>query len=255
MEDFLEVQRVMELSLEEGRDLMALTNFIETVIRTSGLLAYYTEKDKVAATGKVGNMEQLIHAAGKYPPGLEGLTQFLEDMELDQSLTEEEGKTGVTLITMHNTKGLEFDRVIITGMEEGLFPSARSEDENNEEERRIFYVSLTRARRELYLTACRHRFLWGKWQNREPSPFLREIPREAVEVRGTIPPALNAISKPGKEDGYHLGAGVYHDDYGPGVVCKRWYKDSHLLVLVRFESGRSAQFMPQYTPLETIAYD
>lgn len=179
---------------------MPLSQFMESVIRASGLLEYYTEKDEVASTGKVNNLEQLVHAAGEYKPGPEGLTQFLEDMELDRSLTQGEGQDaeGVTLITMHNTKGLEFDRVIITGLEEGLFPSSRSETEEEiEEERRIFYVSLTRARRELYLTACRRRLLWGRWQTLEPSFFLQEIPREVVEIRGKDSPHLRTFSFPG----------------------------------------------------------
>ncbi len=263
-EAFFGLKKLMEAAMGEGAGSgqapQPLSKFMETVIRGSGLLEYYTEKDEVSSSSKVSNLEELVHAAGNYAPGPEGLTQFLEDLELDRSLTEGEGQDdhGVTLITMHNTKGLEFDRVIITGLEEGLFPSARSESEEElEEERRIFYVSLTRARRELYLTSCRRRQLYGRWQTLEPSLFLSEIPRDVVEIKGRIPPGFSGPALPAgsRDGGYKPGTGVFHDDYGSGVVVKQWYNGSELLVLVRFESGKTAQFIPKYTPLEKVAYD
>jgi len=89
---------------------------------------------------------------------------------------------------MHNTKGLEFNRVIISGMEEGLFPGRANEtDEDIEEERRIFYVSITRAKYLLYFTACRKRSIWGRSSYQMPSRFLRELPMEHVKIEGTPP--------------------------------------------------------------------
>lgn len=149
-------------------------------------------------------------------------------------------------------------------MEDGLFPSARSEGEDEiEEERRIFYVSLTRARRELYLTSCRRRLLYGRWQTLDPSFFLEEIPRDIVEIKGKVPhyfgtgsPGSASGGQSGRNEGaYPPGTGVYHDDYGSGRIVKQWHNGTELMVLVSFESGQTAQFMPKYTPLEKIAYD
>jgi DNA helicase II / ATP-dependent DNA helicase PcrA len=158
---------------------------LEKALKLSGLLEYHKKQDEIAMGQKTANLEQLVAAAGEYPPGREGLAAFLEDLELDRSRlagAETEDPSGVTLITMHNTKGLEFDRVIITGMEEGLFPGRSAEDEEElEEERRIFYVAITRARHELYLTGCRRRLIWGRSETRMPSRFLRELPRAVLD--------------------------------------------------------------------------
>ena len=159
----------------------------------------------------------------------------------------------VTLITAHNTKGLEFDRVFITGLEDGIFPHYSSTvrglpvaGSELEEERRLFYVGVTRAREELYLTTCRKRRVFGILQDSQPSCFLGEIPREHLHVHGWEPPA---------EDGYPLGCGVYHDDYGPGIVNRKWEVDGVVMVAVRFDSGKIARFPLKYTRLERISTD
>ncbi|MFW5715358.1 MAG: ATP-dependent helicase [bacterium] len=247
-----------------------LSDFINAAVRKSGILEYHRKQDEVALTQKVANLEELVSAAGDYPGGMEGLTQFLEDLELDRARIAKDDPAalpGVTLITMHNTKGLEFDRVIITGMEEGLFPSRPDEkDDELEEERRIFYVSITRARYELFFTACRQRMIWGRTNFQMPSRFLNELPEAEVEVD-------SRYSLPGMGSGDYGGAGsadgfgaygeearewkkgtrVYHDDYGAGVVWKTTHNGSHLVVFVRFETGQTAQFIPEYASLEKIA--
>ncbi|MFW5686481.1 MAG: 3'-5' exonuclease, partial [Spirochaetota bacterium] len=152
---------------------------------------------------------------------------------------------------MHNTKGLEFDRVIVTGLEEGLFPRGGDEDPDEiEEERRLFYVAVTRARDELYLTSCSHRRLHGTSRDFVPSRFLGEIPRELVDIAGNV----RSIRREENTE-YPAGSGVYHDDYGPGVVTRSWHNGSELVVQVQFESGRIARFLPKYTQLERIAGD
>lgn len=223
--------------------------FAKAVITESGLLAYHQEQDEITGTQKVKNLEELVNAASLYPKGEEGLSQFMEDMELDRSRlagNDAAAGPGVTLITMHNTKGLEFDRVIITGMEEGLFPSRPDESEDDlEEERRIFYVSITRARKELYFTSCRQRRMWGRLNLQYPSRFLSELPDIYVESReqksyiNTFPP----------------GTWVYHHDYGTGQVWKEWDNGRDTVILVRFETGKTAQFLPKYSDLEKISSD
>ena len=119
--------------MREVLDQKDLSDFIKSSVQFSGILEYHRKQDEIALTQKVGNIEELANAAAGYPAGVEGLTQLLEDLELDRSRIAKDDPAahpGVTLITMHNTKGLEFDRVIITGMEEGLFPSRPEEKED-----------------------------------------------------------------------------------------------------------------------------
>ena len=128
---------------------------VQDLAAASGLLDHYREADRVENTRRTANIDELVNAAADYPASREGLTAFLELVELDQALLEEEEENDnrVTLITMHNTKGLEFDRVIVTGLEEGLFPRGDEgfDDDEMEEERRLFYVAITRARRSFGL--------------------------------------------------------------------------------------------------------
>ncbi|WP_020611931.1 ATP-dependent helicase [Sediminispirochaeta bajacaliforniensis] len=254
-----------------------LAQALQEALSLSGLLDYYRQ-DEVAMSQKSENLQQLVAAAAEYPSGREGLSAFLEDLELDRSRLggqDPSNENGVTLITMHNTKGLEFDRVIITGMEEGLFPGRGADDEDElEEERRIFYVSITRARYELYLTGCRRRTIWGRTEMRLPSRFLRELPKEVIEEeRGfeNLSAASGALSTrdywletasfgSGKEhgkdvedyQGFPPETMVYHDDYGRGQVIAAVMRDGELVVTVRFETGREAEFLPRYSGLERI---
>jgi DNA helicase-2/ATP-dependent DNA helicase PcrA len=161
---------------------------VEYLVRESGLLTYYKNVDEKNHTEKLENIEKLINTVGEYASGGEGLIEFLESLTLDPTTLgtfDPASQDGVSLITMHNTKGLEFDRVFVTGLEENLFPSRSCEsDEDFEEERRLFYVAVTRARKELYITSCQRRMIWGKTNFQIPSRYLKEIPKELLQVEG-----------------------------------------------------------------------
>ncbi|MCX7787372.1 MAG: UvrD-helicase domain-containing protein [Spirochaetes bacterium] len=243
----------------EELETLELSRFVELVIRESGLEEYHRTQDQIAGSQKLRNLEELVNAAAGYPRGRDGLAQFLEDIELDAAaVTDEEHRTErpmVTLITMHNTKGLEFDRVIVTGMEEGLFPRGGDESEEDlEEERRLFYVAITRAKEELYFTFCRTRRLHGRIQEVEPSRFLRELPDSVWEQSK---PFVNRVASTSfGKNGFEPGTLVYHEEYGQGMVIRQWEKDGILVVLVRFENGRVAQFIPRYEKrLEKVTRD
>jgi DNA helicase-2/ATP-dependent DNA helicase PcrA len=152
---------------------------------------------------------------------------------------------------MHNTKGLEFDRVIVTGMEEGLFPRGGDEDQGEiEEERRLFYVAATRAREELYLISCSYRRVHGRSMDFVPSRFIGEIPKDLATISGDAGDVPDSTESP-----FPPGTSVYHDDYGAGVVTRSWHSGGELVVMVQFESGRAARFLPRYTSLEKVAND
>jgi DNA helicase-2/ATP-dependent DNA helicase PcrA len=231
---------------------MLLTELLEL----SGLVRFHEEQDEVTGTQKLQNLEELVNAASLYRATREGLVEFLEAIELDSARRDsDDSEARVVLITMHNTKGLEFDRVIITGLEEGLFP--RNEDPQEiEEERRLFYVAVTRAQDELTITSCRSRRIHGRFMDLLPSRFLGEIPEDLLVMEnntyGRIPGLSTRRNDGDAEHPFPRGTGVYHDDYGSGVVVRAWYAGREACVLVQFETGMSAQFFPAYTPLERI---
>lgn len=233
--------------LEATVETLPLGGFVHRVVNESGLFDYHMNQDKVSNTQKTKNLEELSGAAGEFPNGKEGLIEFLETIELDRASIDQNqvsDEERVTLITMHNTKGLEFDRVFITGLEEGIFPGYQNDQEEDvEEERRIFYVSLTRAKEELYLTSCRTRKIWGRTIRLTPSRFLDEIPTDLIDIE---------IPEPEDDSDFRVGTAVYHDEYGTGMVCKRWNNGSQISVLVRFESGAVHRFIPKYSTLEKI---
>ena len=157
----------------------------------------------------------------------------------------------VTLITLHNTKGLEFDRVIITGLEEGIFPhdSSAGRAEDLEEERRLFYVGITRARERLVMTWCLSRRIFGRTTDMAPSRFLDEIPEESrAEDRGGATGQRPMTST-------RWAPACSTTSTAPAWWRRTWYTDGALLVQVRFQSGRVAKFLPKYARLERITSD
>ena len=149
-----------------------------------------SEKDAEAAQNKVRNLQDLIASmddvAASAPAcsAADRLQAFLEELALDNDHEDEKERTGdaVTLITMHSCKGLEFPHVYIVGLEDGLLPHSRSKVEGTlDEERRLFYVALTRAMRTLTLSHCAGRKKYGQIMPCHPSPFLKELPADLVE--------------------------------------------------------------------------
>lgn len=231
----------------------SLARTVEWAIEASGLLAYHREQDEIAGSQKVANLEELVNAAGDYPSTRAGLTAFLEAVELDRSLSSgDPSLDAVTLITMHNTKGLEFPVVVVTGMEQGLFPRDDDEGDELEEQRRLFYVAATRAKDELHLTYCKRRLFRGRWMEYPPSRFLGEVPKGMLEQFGGKAD-LGAAAAYAQ---WRQGVGVYHDDHGYGrVVRVAPAAEAGVVVTVRFETGSSLQFFPKYTKKLEIIKD
>ena len=237
------------IELDEQLETKDLHVFVNYLIHHTGLKNYHEKQDEVAGTQKVINLEEVINAAGEYPNGREGLTEFLEHIELDRIREEGmEQEESVTLITLHNTKGLEFDRVIITGLEEGVFPRNVPEidEEELEEERRLFYVGITRARNQLYMTACRQRRIMGRIQNALPSRFLQEIPEQLIQVEGSHSNGVIGAGSGPSIDGFAEGSRVIHGEYGEGTIIRKSYEDGELMLVVRFDSGRTGVVLPEY---------
>ncbi len=239
-----------------------LSDFIEKVIRASGLDEYHKASDEIEGTQRLQNLQELINSAVPYECSLQGLVDFLDAINLDRSLelqSEENQEDCVTLITLHNTKGLEYNNVIITGLEQGVFPRENKVGADLEEERRLFYVGITRAKNELYVTSTAQRILYGHTQFMSPSIFLNEA-EEAFKVVGQKPrpqyqygwagygAAMHARPAGGGElaSKWAKGTKIYHDDYGYGVVVSARMNGSDFLIEVQFETGAVKKFLPEY---------
>jgi DNA helicase-2/ATP-dependent DNA helicase PcrA len=238
--------------LATGSGEEPLSRLVEFAVHESGLLEYHKSQDEYAGSQKASNLDELVNAASDYPATRTGLSDFLEAVELDRTMSSgEAGQDAVTLITMHNTKGLEFPVVVIAGMEQGLFPRDDDAGDDLEEQRRLFYVALTRAMDELHLTYCRRRLFRGRVMDYEPSRFLAEVPGGLLrKVGGKLD--LSAAAAAGK---WKAGAAVYHDDHGSGRIIKvAPGGEAGVCVMVRFETGRTLQFFPKFTgKLELIS--
>jgi DNA helicase-2/ATP-dependent DNA helicase PcrA len=255
-------------SREELRGAEGLSVLVVSLVKDSGLADYHRFHDEIGAVQRLSNLQELANAASEYRAGMEGLLEFLEHIELDRSLEDssekKDGDNLVTLITFHNTKGLEFRRVIMTGLEQGIFPRNGKEGEDLEEERRLFYVGATRAMDELYLTSCAQRRLYGRTQSAEPSLFLRELDHSGLRTLGHSPfgfgaldtgtagragaPAAPAAPDPAAEDrqDWRRGDQVYHDDYGYGGVVGVKESEEGPVVELLFESGKTLRFLSRH---------
>ncbi len=180
---FLNALEDADKRIEEDADLGEV---MEKALYSTGLYSFYeNEPDKAIRTTKLENLGQLVSILSEAGTGRDALSSFLEKLTLDTTVLgshDPRDEEGVTLITMHNTKGLEFDRVFVVGLEQHLIPGKTIESaREKEEERRIMYVAMTRARKSLYLSFARARKQWGRTEYTLPSCFLREIPRDLLQ--------------------------------------------------------------------------
>jgi DNA helicase-2/ATP-dependent DNA helicase PcrA len=166
--------------------------FLRVVLEESGYMEMLKDRNTPEDVARIENLEELTRAVAESMEAGETFTDFLDAAALVSDADQFEGKPGVTLITLHSTKGLEFDHVFLTGMEEGICPHSRSlnEEKGIEEERRLVYVGMTRARQSLTMTRAVYRRIFGNEQQLRaslPSRFLAEIPSELVDTaRGSM---------------------------------------------------------------------
>ena len=253
---------------------------VRTVLQESGLTSALKAERTLEAEGRMENLEEFVGVAQEFdrlnPEGT--FSDFLQEISLYADVDSlEEGEPLVTLMTLHNAKGLEFPVVFITGMEEGLFPHSRSVDEMRiEEERRLCYVGITRARDALYLSFARSRMLHGSAGYKMPSRFLNEIPEEfkqyppvrgaairtTYERRGSTgdrglfprpagarPPAPTRREVPA--GAFSTGDRVLHAKFGEGVVLA---VEPGGVVEVRFDElvGATKRLSLEYAPLRKL---
>ena len=239
---------------------------IEHVIHQSGLIDYYGKEKSEKAQARVENLEELVSAGRGFDfdasefEDMDRLTAFLTHAALEAGEGQADAwEDCVQMMTLHSAKGLEFPLVFIAGLEEGLFPGQRSIEEEGklEEERRLCYVGITRARQKLVLTCTEHRRLYGQDLYPSPSRFISEIPEHLIhEVRAkpSISQPLYTTKSPQNEaiNGIRIGQRVTHAKFGEGVVTNLEGNGAHARVEVNFEYAGSKWLVMAYANLQPV---
>jgi DNA helicase-2/ATP-dependent DNA helicase PcrA len=252
---FVDVIDSLNMSLSDGA---SAARMVEEAFTESGYLAELEVERTVEAQGRIENVEELMGVAKEFeqrnPEG--SLADFLEQVSLVSEVDEyDEDDPAVTLMTMHNAKGLEFDVVFMIGMEDGVFPHYRSMGDAGEleEERRLAYVGITRARRRLYLTHAWSRSLFGGSNYNPPSRFLSELPAHLVEVKkGERELAEREAAKGGyghEPAAVNAGDTVFHDRWGEGVVVSVSGSGNRTEATISFEDVGEKRLLLAYAPL------
>ena len=239
---------------------------VDHVLQGSGLIEFYKKEKGDRGEGRVDNLDELVSAArGFTPEGVDGELPPLESFLAHAVLESGEGQGGawedcVQMMTLHTAKGLEFPMVFLCGMEDGLFPHQRSLNDIDglEEERRLCYVGMTRAMKQLFLTYAEQRRLHGVDSYGAPSRFIKETPEELIEeirprVQVSRPVAVGRFrpEEPAVA-GVRLGARVRHGKFGEGVILNVEGNGAHARVQVSFESQGTKWLMVQYANLEPL---
>ena len=224
----LEFKKIIE-ELKKDKDKMSLTDFIDLVLIKSGIKKDLEEEKTLEADIRLENLEEFksITKSFEENEGLTGLDDFLDELSLVSDVSDTKNDSleeKITLMTMHAVKGLEFDYVFVVGFEEGIFPHNNSMDssEDLEEERRLCYVAITRAKKQLYLINARSRLLFGKVSSNIPSRFINEIGMDMLdEIKKEGLFSLNKKIDKEKmltENDLKPGDLIVHEKYGSGVV-------------------------------------
>ena len=244
-----------------------LAEQVDHVIHASGLIDFFRKEKGERAETRIENLEELVSAARSFEPDpaveISKLDAFLSHAALEAGEGQADAwEDCVQLMTMHSAKGLEFPLVFLSGMEDGLFPHQRSVADPNglEEERRLCYVGITRAKQSLYVTFAEQRRLHGMDSSSRPSRFIAEIPSEFVEeVRPRVQVSRpltagrkSAAIEPGAELGIHLVQQVRHGKFGDGVILNCEGQGAHARVEVNFETAGTKWLVLSYANLDLM---
>lgn len=253
----------------EMTDKVSHCDLAEQVLEESGYTAMWQADKNPDAPGRLENLKELIRAMGEF----EDLSGFLEHISLVMTNEQTDANEKFSIMTLHSAKGLEFDTVFLAGWEEGIFPNPLALDDMGiaglEEERRLAYVGLTRAKRKAHILFASERQIYGQWQSSLPSRFLDELPKQHVEFgsdvyprspspitnvelysasrntgRGRVLEGKGRVVKPKQleQSVFAIGERVFHDKFGYGTIEDI---DGHKL-LVCFEQSGSKRIMDSF---------
>ncbi|UXR75664.1 MULTISPECIES: DNA helicase PcrA [unclassified Staphylococcus] len=264
-------------NLMKEQEFLEITEIVDEVLNKSGFRSMLEKEDTLESRSRLENLDEFMSVPKDYeentPLEEQSLINFLTDLSLVADVDEANFDEGVTLMTMHSAKGLEFPVVFIIGMEESLFPHIRAiksgDDHEMEEERRICYVAITRAEEVLYLTTATSRTLFGRPQSNVRSRFLNEIPEDLLErPKPSVP--INGQKRTGqtKKRGFsqrttgtkvgaaatttdwHVGDKVIHKAWGEGMVSNVNVKGDTVELDIIFKSEGPKRLIAQFAPLQ-----
>ncbi|HEX6687545.1 MAG TPA: UvrD-helicase domain-containing protein [Solirubrobacterales bacterium] len=240
-----------------------VAELLQATLQESGYLDALAAERTIEAEGRAENLEALVDGAAEFDANreLEGdgevsaLEEFLQQISLYTQQDDLRDESAITLMTLHNAKGLEYETVFIVGCEDGAFPHMKAlEEGGEEEERRLCYVGITRARSRLYMTWTRERRLFGRAERNLPSRFVDELPEELTERgssvvgwTGTQSGGSSVAIEPGPALELRTGDDVVHASFGDGVVTA---VEPGGVVVVRFAGdGSERKLMADYAPI------
>lgn len=253
--------------LERKTGSMELDEQLAEVLQQSGLYAHFSKVKGEKSESRLDNLQELINAAKQFRYEEEEeetplVHAFLAHASLESGeMQADKQENHVHLMTLHSAKGLEFPIVFLVGMEEGLFPSKQSMEETGrlEEERRLCYVGMTRAKEKLILSYAEVRRLYGREEYHGPSPFIRELPHallEEVRVKSVFQAPKtsqnNKLPSPVEERGIPMGKNVAHAKFGQGVVLAVEGSGAHTRVQVKFSNQETKWLVLAYANLRVL---
>ena len=222
---------------QRDKEQLTVAQLAEKVLNDSGYLGMWKQEKTIESQSRLDNLKELIHALEEF----ESLQEFLEYISLVNDVDEQNQEKMVSIMTLHAAKGLEFDTVFLPGWEDGLFPSQRTIGESGtkglEEERRLAYVGITRAKRRLFITYTANRRMYGQFHNNLPSRFLDELPDEVLTKESRMNPffgsqetyprpsqfaerkkEISNVPQAKSAAGFAVGDKVSHIKFGQGTV-------------------------------------
>ena len=264
LEEFIRLVQRMSLTKSQP----ALDDRVDSIIKLSGLVNHFKKEKGEKGLARIENLEELVKASSEFElddieelKEMSAMQAFLAHAALESGETQAGDKSNcVHLMTLHSAKGLEFPSIFLVGMEEGLFPHQRSSGDLKqlEEERRLCYVGITRARKLLTLTYTQYRRLHGSDYYPQPSRFIDEIPAELLcEIRmgGNVTESLfrKKVTRTGSKDGkLTLGQRVSHTKFGEGVILNLEGDGDNMRIQVNFEKAGSKWLVASYANLQPI---
>jgi len=255
--------------LADGIGRLSLGEQVEHVMHPSGLADHFAKEKGEKGDARLENLQELVNAAREFvtdpDSDMDPLSEFLSHAALEAGEGQADAwEDCVQLMTLHSAKGLEFPLVFMCGLEEGLFPHQRSAEEPGrlEEERRLCYVGITRARRQLVLTCAERRRVFGSETYCLPSRFIDEIPKQLIDEvrprpgvslpRTQLPAGMPGSMRETAAGGLHLGQHVRHAKFGDGVILSCEGRGSSARVQVNFPGAGTKWLVLAYANLESV---
>lgn len=247
----------------QQQEFLSVTELTEEVLKQSGYLKMLESENTIESQSRIENIEEFLSVPKDYdkvtPEDEKSLINFLTDLSLVADVDNADLEAGITLMTMHSAKGLEFKVVFIAGLEESIFPHSRSLDNESEmeEERRLMYVAITRAEEHLYVSHCDTRTLFGRTQANKKSRFIDEMPQDILEL------PEKKIKKPFEkrthsrvvtdhkkvESDYKVGDKVLHKAWGEGLISNVTDRDGSVELDIIFKSVGMKRLLSQFAPI------